>query len=203
LARASADVLFTPSVVEMYPEGPDQATRIVVPAISEELEGVSRPGHFPGVAAVVCRLFNICHPNIAVFGQKDYQQFVVLQRMVSDLHLPVKLIAGSTARNEDGLALSSRNGYLDAEQQTTALVLPRSLNAIKTALEAGDSDFAALEQRAFEQLTLAGLEPAYVSIREAADLRPPQVGSVRLVVLAAARIAGVRLLDNVLADLPG
>jgi pantoate--beta-alanine ligase len=203
LTRSGADVMFAPTVDEMYPEGPDNATRILVPGISEDMEGVSRPGHFAGVAAVVCRLFNICHPNVAVFGQKDYQQFIVLKRMASDLHLPVKLLAGPTCRNDDGLALSSRNGYLDADQQATALAISQALNNVSTALLAGKQDYPALEQSACEEITAAGLDPDYVSIRDADDLTAPGSSSMNLVVLAAARINGVRLLDNLLVGLPG
>jgi pantoate--beta-alanine ligase len=203
LTRAGADVLFAPSVAEMYPEGTEQATGIIVPGICDELEGASRPGHFAGVAAVVCRLLNICHPNVAVFGQKDYQQYVVLKRMVTDLHLPVKLVLADTARTGEGLALSSRNSYLEDEQQSQALVISRALNAVREALQAGQRDYAVLEQAACEQIAAAGLEPDYVSVRDAADLAPPTGDSLRVAVLAAAHLAGVRLIDNLLVELPG
>jgi pantoate--beta-alanine ligase len=202
LGRAGADVLFAPSVTEMYPDGPENATLIHVPRLSAELEGVARPGHFDGVAAVVCRLFNICHPNVAIFGQKDYQQFVVLRQMVRDLHLPVQLIAVPTQRDKNGLALSSRNSYLDEGQQETATVIAHTLNEVVAMLEDGNRDFAALENSAAEQIAAAGLEPDYIAIRDANDLCPPGAGALHLVVLAAASIAGVRLLDNVLVELP-
>lgn len=203
LTRAGADVLFAPSVEEMYPEGADKATRIVVPGISEDLEGASRPGHFDGVAAVVCRLFNICHPNIAVFGQKDYQQFSILKRMVSDLHLPVKLIVGPTARTSEGLALSSRNNYLDDNQLATALVISAVLQDIRAELENGNRDYAALEAAAAGQIAAADMETDYVVIRDAEDLGSPDESSMNLVVLAAASVGGVRLLDNVLVGSAG
>jgi pantoate--beta-alanine ligase len=202
LTHAGADVLFTPSVDVIYPNGADNATAVNVPDLSAELEGASRPGHFAGVTSVVCRLFNICHPNVAVFGQKDYQQFVILKRMAEDLHLPVQLIAGPTERDANGLALSSRNSYLDKAQQTTAVVISQALRAVSTMLEDGNRDCMSLEHSAMEQIAAAGLEPDYVSIRDAADLSVPSEGSTHLVVLAAARFGAVRLIDNVLVELP-
>jgi pantoate--beta-alanine ligase len=202
LTHAGADVLFTPSVDVIYPNGADNATAVHVPDLSAELEGASRPGHFAGVTSVVCRLFNICHPNVAVFGQKDYQQFVILKRMAEDLHLPVQLIAGPTERDANGLALSSRNSYLDKAQQTTAVVISQALRAVSTMLEDGNRDCMSLEHSAMEQIAAAGLEPDYVSIRDAADLSVPSEGSTHLVVLAAARFGAVRLIDNVLVELP-
>jgi len=186
----------------IYPNGTDNATAVSVPDLSAELEGTSRPGHFAGVTSVVCRLFNICHPNVAVFGQKDYQQFVILKRMAEDLHLPVQLIAGPTERDANGLALSSRNSYLDKDQQTTAAVISQTLHAVSTMLEDGNRDYVALEHSAMEQIIAAGLAPDYVVIRDAADLSTPNEGSTHLVVLAAARLGAVRLIDNVLVELP-
>jgi pantoate--beta-alanine ligase len=202
LTRAGADVLFAPSVAEMYPEGSDNATRIFVPHLSDELEGVARPGHFTGVTSVVARLFNICHPNVAVFGQKDYQQFVILKRMAEDLHLPVKLIAVPTERDANGLALSSRNSYLDDNQRETATAISLVLNSLLSMVEDGNRDFAALEQSAAEQIAAAGLQSDYVAIRDAGDLSAPGDASLHLVALAAARCGTVRLIDNVLIELP-
>lgn len=202
LTHAGADVLFAPSVDVIYPNGVDDATSVNVPDLSAELEGASRPGHFAGVASVVCRLLNMCHPNVAVFGQKDYQQFVILKRMTEDLHLPVQLIAGPTERDANGLALSSRNSYLDKDQQMTAAVISQALHAVSTMLEDGNRDCMALEHSAMEQITAAGLVPDYVTIRDAADLSVPNEGSTHLVVLAAARLGAVRLIDNVLVELP-
>jgi pantoate--beta-alanine ligase len=202
LTRAGADVLFAPSVAEMYPEGSDNATRIFVPHLSDELEGVARPGHFTGVTSVVARLFNICHPNVAVFGQKDYQQFVILKRMAEDLHLPVKLIAVPTERDANGLALSSRNSYLDDNQRETATAISQVLNSLLSMVEDGNRDFAALEQSAAEQIAAAGLQSDYVAIRDAGDLSAPGDASLHLVALAAARCGTVRLIDNVLIELP-
>jgi pantoate--beta-alanine ligase len=202
LSRAGADVLFAPEIEVIYPGGSEHSTEVSVPALSADLEGTSRPGHFTGMTSVVCRLFNICHPNIAVFGQKDFQQYVLLQRMVRDLHLPVKLITGPTARDKNGLALSSRNSFLDTDQKLQASVIYKSLEAVAKMLEDGNRDYPALEQHAAEQITAAGLEPDYISIRNAEDLSAPDEASSRLVLLVAARIGGVRLIDNLLVEMP-
>jgi pantoate--beta-alanine ligase len=202
LTHAGADVLFTPSAKVIYPNGVANATAVNVPNLSAELEGASRPGHFSGVTSVVCRLFNICHPNVAVFGQKDFQQYVILKRMVKDLHFPTQLIAAPTERDTNGLALSSRNSFLDKDQQLNAAVVYQALCAVTMMLEDGNRDFAALEHSAAEQITAAGLEPDYVSVRDADDLSIPTEGSTHLVVVAAARCGTVRLIDNVLVELP-
>ncbi len=202
LARIGADILFAPSVEEMYPGGIGSTTQVRVPGLSEELCGASRPGHFDGVTSIVNRLINICQPSVAVFGQKDYQQFVILRRMVEDLHLPLQLIAGPIERDEHGLALSSRNRYLNQDQQLTAAVIYQSLRAVNTMLEEGNRDYAALENSAAEQITAAGLKPEYIAVREAGDLSVPDASSVHLVVLAAALLGDVRLIDNLLVELP-
>lgn len=201
LARAGVDVLFSPSVETMYPQGVDGATTVVVPGLSEDLCGEYRPGHFQGVTSVVCRLLNICSPDLAVFGQKDYQQFVILQRMVADLHLSVRLIAGPTEREPSGLARSSRNNYLDETQLESAAVIYKSLQSVKAKLEAGERDYAELEQVAMGEIAAAGLAPEYVAIRRAADLAKPDADSLKLVVLAAAGLAQVRLIDNLSVSL--
>jgi len=202
LARIGADILFAPSVEEMYPDGIGSTTQVRVPGISEELCGASRPGHFDGVTSIVNRLINICQPSVAVFGQKDYQQFVILRRMVEDLHLPLQLIAGPIERDEHGLALSSRNRYLNQDQQLTAAVIYQSLRAVNTMLEEGNRDYAALENSAAEQITAAGLKPDYIVVREAGDLSVPEKSSTHLVVLAAALLGDVRLIDSLLVELP-
>ena len=202
LSRARVDVLFTPTVEEIYPRGIGQATIVTVPGLSDDLCGKSRPGHFSGVTSVVSRLFNICLPDVAVFGQKDYQQLMILQRMVDDLHLPVRLIKGLTEREPDGLAMSSRNNFLDAEQRATATVIYRSLEKLAADLRAGRRDYSALEATAAASIQAAGMEPDYVAVRNAESLAIPDARSKRLVILAAARLAGVRLIDNLLLDLP-
>jgi len=201
LSRERVEVLFVPTVEAVYPRGIADATVVTVPGLSEDLCGKFRPGHFAGVTSVVSRLFNICVPDVAVFGQKDYQQLVILQRMVEDLHLPVRLIRAPTEREPDGLAMSSRNGFLTTEQRTTATVIFRSLEKLAEALRAGQRDYAALEASAMRDIRAGGLDPEYVAVREAGGLALPGPRPQRLVALAAARLAGVRLIDNVLIDL--
>lgn len=202
LSRANVDALFAPTVDEMYPRGIEQATIVTVPGLSDDLCGKFRPGHFSGVTSVVSRLFNISMPDVAVFGQKDYQQVLVLQRMVEDLHFPVRLITGAIERESDGLAMSSRNNFLDAEQRSTATVIYRSLKKLANELRAGGRDYPALETAAADYIRAAGMEPDYVAVRDAASLAVPDSQAKRLVILAAARLAGVRLIDNVLVKLP-
>lgn len=201
LRRAKVDILFEPSVDEMYPGGPEQATQVIVPGLSEQLCGDSRPGHFAGVTSVVCRLFNLCTPTVAVFGQKDYQQLVILRRMVRDLHMPVNLLTAAIVRDSRGLALSSRNAYLDEAQQETAAAIYAALEQARTTLDRGQRDYAAIETNGMRALAAAGLEPEYFAIRQADDLSLPATHELRLVVLAAARLAGVRLIDNVIVQL--
>ena len=152
------------------------------------------------MASVVTRLFNICHPNVAVFGQKDYQQFVVLKRLARDLHIPVQLLAGPIVRDANGLALSSRNSYLDDEQRLKAVAISEALNTVAAAVADGQRDFAELESAAAAHIAAAGLEPDYVAVRDADNLRAPNGSSTHLVALAAASLDGVRLLDNILID---
>lgn len=196
LSRAGVDMLFAPSVETMYPGGEETSTTINVPGLGDVLEGKRRPGHFVGVTSVVCRLFNICSPDVAVFGQKDYQQFVILKRMVADLQLPVRLIAGPTQREDSGLAMSSRNGYLDEAQRKSAAVIHESLQQVRQELLGGERDYPKLERAVEKQIKAAGLTPEYVAIREADDLTDPGPASSTLVVLTAARLGKVRLIDN-------
>jgi len=202
LAEVGVDLLFVPSVREVYPRDVSLSTIVSVPEITDQLCGAHRPGHFDGVTSVVCRLFNICSPDVAVFGQKDYQQLVVLRQMVADLHLPVTLIAAPTARSRNGLALSSRNGGLSEEDRQTASAIFETLEFIASELRRGRRDFVTLQAEAIELISASGLEPDYVEIRTADTLRAPAADSARLVVLIAARIGGVRLIDNLLVD-PG
>lgn len=201
LARAGIDILFAPSVEEIYPHGLENSAQVLVPELSDQLCGASRPGHFLGVTSVVSRLFNICIPDVAVFGNKDYQQLVILRRMVEDLHIPVKLLAGETERDANGLALSSRNEKLDEVQRAAAAIIYQALDDAATALRTGQNDFVNVEKTAIETISVAGLDPEYVAIRNAADLSMPQENSPRLAILAAARLGGVRLIDNVLVNI--
>jgi pantoate--beta-alanine ligase len=188
--------VFAPEVDEMYPAGQEGLTSVEVPGLSTVLEGAVRPGHFAGVATVVAKLLGIVTPDVAVFGEKDFQQLAVIRRMVRDLDLGVEIVAGPTVREPDGLALSSRNQYLSPEQRQRAPALYRSLAAARRRLAAGDRSFAAIEQEAKTALAAAGFEPDYVAIRRAADLAPPGAGDEALVVLGAARLGTTRLIDN-------
>jgi pantoate--beta-alanine ligase len=196
------DILFAPPVEEIYPERDRTGTVVSVPGLSGILCGQFRPGHFDGVASVVTRLFNIVQPDSAVFGQKDYQQLLVIRRIQADLNMPVKIVAAATARQPDGLALSSRNQYLDDAQRATAPGLHRALEDCAASLRQGSREFAGLEQRGMAGLVAAGFRPDYFAIRNADDLSPPAASSRRLVVLAAGHLGRARLIDNVLVDLP-
>ena len=194
LILAGADVLFMPEAGEIYPGNP--ATFVEVPGISDELCGAFRPGHFRGVATVVCKLFNIVQPDIALFGEKDFQQLAVIRRMVADLNLPVNIVGVPTVREASGLALSSRNGYLSAAEKQRATALYQSLLAAKSALEAFDRDYRAIEDRQTNVLLEAGFKPNYFAIRRL-DLSKPGYDDSELVILAAAWLGRARLIDNV------
>lgn len=195
LAAAGVDVLFAPDENELYPE--PQEYLVEPPAIQNILDGEFRPGHFRGVATIVLKLFNIVQPQTALFGKKDYQQLMVLRNMTRQLALPIEIVGGETVRGEDGLALSSRNGYLTPEQRAEAPHLYRLLKEIRDALRAGASDTVALENAAIAALKAAGWQPDYVAIRQQSDLSMPKGVNVPLVVLAASRLGTTRLIDNI------
>ena len=196
LAAAGADLLFAPSAETMYPRPPAEQTRVEVPGLSDILCGASRPGHFVGVSTVVCKLFNMVRPDLALFGEKDFQQLAVIRRMVDDLCIPVEVVGVLTVREPDGLAMSSRNGYLTAEERERAPALHRALQALTQAVEAGGSDLAALERAAAARIDAAGLRTDYVSVRRVRDLALPCDADEDLVVLAAAYLGRARLIDN-------
>jgi pantoate--beta-alanine ligase len=198
LAATGADVLFMPSVDEVYPAGTAGATRVEVPGLSTILCGAHRPGHFAGVTSVVARLFNMTGPDVAVFGEKDFQQLAVIRRMVADLHFRVRIVGAPTVREPDGLALSSRNQYLTAAERGIAPQLHAALAACAAALEAGRRDFTALESGAMARLAAAGFRPDYVAIRRIDGLVEPSAGDAGLVALAAATLGRARLIDNIL-----
>ena len=201
LKRANVDILFLPSVETIYPFGPDVATSVTVPVLTEEFCGLQRPGHFDGVTSVVSRLFSIVQPDVAVFGQKDYQQQLIIRRMVDDMHLPVEIISGPTQRDKDGLALSSRNQYLTEEERKVAPQLYLTLQEIGKELQSGNDDYSALEQRGSNELQAHGFTVDYVSIRRAENLGEPDRDTDRLVVLTAAQLGKARLIDNLLVDI--
>ncbi|TBV07338.1 pantoate--beta-alanine ligase [Phytopseudomonas dryadis] len=196
LVEAGCHLLFTPDVDEMYPQGMQQQTLISVPGVSEGLCGASRPGHFAGVATVVTKLFNMVQPDLAIFGQKDFQQLAVIRTLVRDLNMPIQIIGEPTVRDGNGLALSSRNGYLSDEQRSTASILYRSLQQIAAAIQAGRRDLASLLDEAQRQHAAAGLRGDYLEVREAETLRAVSRGDHELVVLVAAYLGNTRLIDN-------
>jgi pantoate--beta-alanine ligase len=196
LAAAGADLLFAPSADAMYPRPASEQTRVEVPGLSDILCGASRPGHFVGVATVVCKLFNMVRPDLALFGEKDFQQLAVIRRMVEDLCIPVEVLGVPTVREPDGLAMSSRNGYLTAEERERAPALHRALQSAAKALEAGGADPLTVARAATAAIDAAGLRTDYVSVRRVRDLALPGDADEDLVVLAAAYLGRARLIDN-------
>jgi pantoate--beta-alanine ligase len=199
-AAGQVDLLFVPMIAEIYPYGEHDAVGVTLPALGRELCGASRPGHFDGVASVVCRLLNIVAPDVLFLGQKDYQQFVLMRRMAADLRLPVELRMGPTVREPDGLALSSRNRYLNADERQRAPVLHAALAGVASGLRGGAADFVALCANARAELEAAGFRPDYVEIRRSEDLAKadPAASGERRVVLGAARLGRARLIDNLI-----
>lgn len=194
LEKAGVGHLFAPDESELYP-APQQYFVQPAQAHDDILEGAFRPGHFRGVATVVTKLFNIVRPDVALFGKKDYQQLMVIRNMVRQLAMPIEIVGCDTVRAEDGLALSSRNGYLSTEERGEAPRLHRQLAAIAEAVRAGQHDYAALETAAARHLNEAGWQTDYVAIRRRADLQQAEAGQA-LVVLAAAKLGRTRLIDN-------
>jgi pantoate--beta-alanine ligase len=197
LEGEGTDLLFAPPVEVVYPKPASAQTRVEGPGISGLLCGASRPGHFVGVATVVCKLFNMVQPDLALFGKKDFQQLMVIRRMVEDLAMPVRIIGVDTRREADGLAMSSRNGYLTPDERAIAPVLYRVLTGLADQVQRGDADLAHLQGQALRELEENGLRPDYVSIRRADDLAEPEDGDHRLVILAAAYLGRARLIDNI------
>jgi pantoate--beta-alanine ligase len=195
LAGAGVDLLFAPSVTEIYPRGRDVLSSVHVPGASEGLDGAHRPGHFDGVATVVSILFNLVQPDIALFGEKDYQQLAVIRQMVADLHLPVDIVGVPTERDADGLALSSRNQYLSGAERARAPALHAALQAVATALKDGRRDFESIAEEQCSDLISKEFDVQYLAIRRA-DLGAPEAGTTRYVVLVAAKLGATRLIDN-------
>jgi pantoate--beta-alanine ligase len=197
LRSMAADLLFKPSAAELYPTGLGATTSVEVPGLSDELCGRFRPGHFRGVATIVCKLFNLVQPDVALFGEKDYQQLVIIRRMVADLNFPVRIHAVPTIREPSGLAMSSRNAYLTTEQKERAATLYRCLCHAAEAIRRGGKDFERIERQQIEKLQAAGFRPDYFSVRRESDLILAGHGDLDLVILAAAWLGKARLIDNV------
>lgn len=196
LAEYGVAMVFAPAIESIYPPRSEDITRVTVPGLSEILEGAHRPGHFSGVATVVAVLFNIVQPDIAVFGEKDYQQLLIVRRMVADLALPVRIEGVATVRDTDGLALSSRNGYLSKEERGRAPVLCDALNRAAEAIKGGRRDFRRLEEEGSRTLESAGVRPDYFCIRRAEDLAEPDGNGENLIILVAGSVGKARLIDN-------
>jgi pantoate--beta-alanine ligase len=197
LADAGCDLMFMPDVAEVYPNGLEKGTRVEVPGLSSILCGAFRPGHFEGVSTVVAKLFNIVAPDVAIFGEKDFQQLAVIRHMVADLCVPVEIVGAPTVREDDGLAMSSRNQYLTPEERALSPKLYQALQRAAERVRKGDNDFGAIEKTEFDAMAAAGFRPDYFSIRNAADLSPASADDRHLVVLLAARLGKARLIDNV------
>jgi pantoate--beta-alanine ligase len=200
LAARGCDLLFAPGVEEIYPFGAAATVRVEVPGLSDILDGASRPGHFVGVATVVTKLFNLVQPDVAVFGQKDFQQLLVIKRMTDDLRLPIEIVAAATFREATGLAMSSRNQYLSADERARAAIIFESLGRMRAALKAGQA-IALIEAAATRALETAGLIPDYAVLRRARDLLSPGPEERSgLIALIAAKLGRARLIDNLATD---
>ena len=203
LRAAGCDVLFAPDEKALYPE-PQTCKVHPDPALADILEGHFRPGFFIGVCTVVMKLFQCVQPRVAVFGKKDYQQLMMIRHMVRQFALPIEIVGSETFRADDGLALSSRNGYLSETERAEAVQLSKALKAMAAAVQAGERDLAAIEARALQALTERGWQPDYLVLRRRADLQAPTFGLAGepLVALAAARLGGTRLIDNLEIEAP-
>ena len=200
LKQENVDLVFLPSAEDMYPKG--SAARVEVDGISDILEGDSRPGHFSGVATIVAKLFNLVQPDVSVFGEKDFQQLMLVRRMEADLDFGIEIIGAPTARESSGLAMSSRNNYLDDTQRNDiAPVLYQQLSEIRDSLVSGGRDFVKLQEQCATHLNQKGFKTDYIEIRNASDLSSAKKDDVNLVILASAWLGKARLIDNVTVDL--
>lgn len=202
LSAAGLDLLFAPNLDQLYPGGIEEDTRVTVPVLSSILCGQYRPGHFSGVATVVSKLFINVQPDVALFGEKDYQQLLVIKRMARDLLMPVEIIGMPIVREADGLAMSSRNSYLSAEERVRAPRIQEELQAASAKLAAGKPSIIAIETAAMAALAADGFRPEYFSVRRADDLDIPRAGDRSLQILAAAWLGSARLIDNLRVELP-
>lgn len=197
LFAEGTQLLFAPNAAEIYPDGMEQQTLVSVPDISETLCGAARPGHFQGVATVVSKLFNIVSPDVALFGQKDFQQLAIIRKMVTDLCMPIEIVGVPTARDLDGLALSSRNGYLTEEQRAKAPALRRALLNTRDAIANGYDNYVDLAEYATHALETDGFAPDYFALRDARTLKDIDASTEEILIIAAARLGNTRLIDNI------
>ncbi|MEH6584978.1 MAG: pantoate--beta-alanine ligase [Halioglobus sp.] len=197
LFSEGVQLLYAPGVEDIYPEGMDKQTVVSVPGLGDTLCGSSRPGHFDGVTTVVSKLFNIVQPDVSIFGEKDFQQLSIVRKMVKDLCMPVEIVGIATTRDEDGLAKSSRNGYLSSDERHIAPLLHETLTTCREAIACDFDNFLQLESHARMKLLQAGFEPDYFAIRDARTLRAVTEETEEIAILAAARLGNTRLIDNV------
>jgi len=200
LLEAGADLLFEPSVELIYPRPLTESTKVEVPILSNLLCGISRPHHFVGVTTIVCKLFNMVMPDIAVFGNKDYQQLFIIRRMVADLNSPIEIMGLDTVREADGLAMSSRNYFLNAEQRKTAPLIYQQLQATAKALKTTPIEISKLSQQKIAELNQAGFKTDYFEIRDAETLQPANLQTQKMIILVAAQLGQPRLIDNLLVQ---
>jgi len=201
LTSVDCDIVFTPSAKVMYPSGMKGHTNVIVPNMDDKLCGLKRPGHFDGVATVVIKLFNMVQADLAVFGEKDYQQLLLIKKMVKDLNLPIDIVGSDTFRERNGLAMSSRNQHLSDEEFDQAAELYKVLMCAKEYLELGELSFSDIEQQAIADLTKLDFTPDYFDIRRADNLDKAEKGDKQLRVLVAARLGKTRLIDNIACNL--
>lgn len=201
LAARGLDLLFAPDLAQLYPRGTDSDTRVTVPELSSILCGRFRPGHFSGVATVVSKLLINVQPDFALFGEKDYQQYLVIKRLVADLCMPVEIIALPIVREPDGLAMSSRNAYLSLTERRQAPLIYQTLQKAAERLRRGDRNPASIEADGVSTLEQAGFRPEYFSVRRSADLGEPGPGDLSLSILTAAWLGEARLIDNIRVEL--
>ncbi|MBK4784505.1 MAG: pantoate--beta-alanine ligase [Pantoea sp. Pent] len=201
LNRHSVDLVFAPAPADVYPQGLDSQTFVEVPGLSSLLEGASRPGHFRGVATIVSKLFNLVQPDIACFGEKDFQQLAIIRKMVADMGFDIDIVGVPTVRAKDGLALSSRNGYLTADERKLAPVLSQVMNSMAPRLSNGERHVDEIIEHAEQTLRDQGLRPDGLAICDADTLQPLTVDSQRAVILMAAWLGNARLIDNQQVDL--
>jgi pantoate--beta-alanine ligase len=196
LDALNTDILFAPSIDEVYPLGGDATAHVHVPNISAVLCGASRPGHFDGVTTIVAKLFNMSRADVAIFGEKDYQQLAIIRRMVKDLNIPISIIGEPIVREADGLAMSSRNSYLSTEQRTLAPKLYETLSNTQQQILGGCRNFAKLESSAKNQLAELGFDPDYLHIYQRDELRPATANDKELIIVTATYLGSTRLIDN-------
>ncbi|TDJ28053.1 MAG: pantoate--beta-alanine ligase [Gammaproteobacteria bacterium] len=201
LEAIGCDLVYLPAASELYPDGLEKITQVQVTDLTGVFEGAHRPGHFTGVATIVLKLLNIVRPDVSIFGKKDFQQYRVISKMVEDLNLEVDIIGAETTREPNGLATSSRNQYLSADQKELASLIYRTLRESAASITAGENTFSKLEQRAIERLNQAGFETDYFCVCNVETLEPASPEDRSLVILVTARLGETRLLDNIEIDL--